>query len=101
MSEPKYTPGPWRMPPCCTIHMNKPTCDERYSPLVKSGANVVCGLSDVRVADARLIAAAPEMYELLAAILGDLHFCRHESAISVDLEHRIEAVLAIARGENR
>ncbi len=71
-NKPNFTSGPWRMPPCCTIHMNKPAWDERYSPSVKSGADIVCGLSNVRVADAALIACAPEMYELLEQIMQEI-----------------------------
>ena len=93
MSEPKFTPGPWRVPQCCTIHMNKPSWDENYSSLVKSGKEVVCGLSNVRVADAKLIAAAPEMYARLEQAAEDYEamgmFCNRD---------KILELLAQARG---
>lgn len=50
-------------------------------------------------ANAFLLAAAPEMYNLLESIKAQLEFAELEREIDVELEHRIENVLAKARGE--
>ena len=46
-----------------------------------------------------LMAAAPEMYNLLESIKARLEFAELEREIDVDLEHRIANVLAKARGD--
>lgn len=103
--KPKFTPGPWRVPQCCTLHMDKPSWDEKYSPLVKSGKEVVCGLINVRVADAKLIATAPEMYEMLERLVPVVE--RFNSAVplspyaALDCAAEIRALLAQARGEEK
>lgn len=96
MSETKFTPGPWNVVQhgeglylCCTIHsesLDKPIC--------------IVGLEkQLTIANAALIAAAPEMYELLSEILEfeprgiRLNFFDRINPI-------IEAVLRKARGES-
>ena len=91
----RFTPGPWRVPQCCTIHMDKPSWDENYSPLVKSGKEVVCGLINVRVADAALIATAPEMYARLEQVAEDF-----EALGLTSNRDSVLRLLSKARGEN-
>lgn len=81
----KFTPGPWRA----------------------LGRGVYKGDEDAKIvadtfyadANAALIAAAPEMYDLLKRIKGMLQFCELEDKIDADTEHEIGALLAKARGE--
>lgn len=91
-----WTPGPWRVgnPPVSGpsprhIHVSGPTV----------GSGVVARLLPKREADARLISAAPDLYEALAEVrrVGDdkLAF-RSEWVAAVA---KADAALAKARGE--
>jgi hypothetical protein len=63
MSETKWTPGPWRHE------------DGEWGTVVDAPSGNVCALASVprsrRVADAHLIAAAPDIYEALDALFED------------------------------
>ncbi len=78
MSE--HTPGPWEMGVKCDEHSSYFDCDINiYPPKAKDGEYqysgpiaVVAVNSDVDDANARLIAAAPEMLEALRELLTDM-----------------------------
>ena len=82
----KFTKGPWRVSVCFV----------RRTPLVQrgmSGGFYVTDDDDLRaIADANLIASAPEMYEMLKSVAAN--YANSESLIS-----EIERLLAKARGE--
>ncbi|MFZ1625571.1 MAG: hypothetical protein WAU48_12445 [Gammaproteobacteria bacterium] len=61
---PKHTPGPWatRLPP-----------ESKYGDCVVHAPRLYIGVdTDNSVADARLIAAAPEMLDVLRTTLGNI-----------------------------
>jgi hypothetical protein len=91
MGAPAWTPGPWVREE-----------DEEYS-LILFGSDGVCLLEghavgpfkpELREANARLIAAAPELYDLLFEIEDT-----HGNWLNGDLGKRVRAALAKARGE--
>lgn len=104
MSEPKFTPGPW------FIDVN--TMFDKVFIMCKENLPVNCGfiaeMADTnknREADTNLIAAAPEMYELLDTIylkldmmrpISDSHECTRDEMIS-----DIKALLHKAKGEEK
>jgi len=57
----KHTPGPWRV---------EPANDKRYGYIYMDGGNTWIDES-VRIEDAHLIAAAPELLEACNMVLGD------------------------------
>lgn len=97
----KFTPGPWEV-----------VADERYDPFfcadkivgydVKSSAGEVVGSegisgdSEINLANARLIAAAPELIEALEYCLDCLG---DEFALPADCQNNARAAIAKARGE--
>ena len=91
MSEDKFTPGPWSAPDKGNL---------RGAVVAKDG-EMVCDPSgagryeDEMDANARLIAAAPEMYELLV-LLENYYAVRGESN---SVTKTISQVLKKARGE--
>lgn len=92
MSELKATPGPW---------------EPRHDELVAKDGNTVaiflcCGGQEVNAANARLIAAAPELYEALDEALGLVQALINEGYTGyIDQRERISAALAKARGETQ
>jgi hypothetical protein len=106
MSEPKWTPGPWEVV--------EPTAIDYRAPLVygadrqslvagaESGGPIRAVSASEARANARLIAAAPELYQALSALLR--HFERKfvgwpATVGEVDARNRTIAALAKARGE--
>ena len=91
MSEDKFTPGPW----------NAPDGGNLSGAVVAKDGEMVCDPSgagryeDEMDANARLIAAAPEMYELLV-LLENYYAVRGESN---SVTKTISQVLRKARGE--
>lgn len=88
MTQTKFTPGPWSI----NEHEGKAICDVGLS--IESdelfvAATYITGTdnSEEEYANARLIAAAPEMYELLTKILeGNIAYIENGSMfIDVDL----------------
>lgn len=100
MSE-KFTPGPWRV------------IDSHDGPYVRSKGGLIAGgvrtshwpgqderyLAELeeRVANARLISAAPDLYEALKAIMDDVE--PTEFALSSHIRDAARSALAKARGE--
>lgn len=90
MSEPKFTPGPWKAEKCTCGH----ECCTKYNINI-SGAN---GMFDKD--DANLIAAAPEMYTALSdLILGTPIGSQNRdddglTAYPRDMEKRIEQAIS-------
>ena len=93
MSKPKFTPGPWFVDHGV---LGKPRIFSRADNLIKS---MVCacehGALSRQEHDAVLIAAAPEMYELLERIIDEMNY----TTIQYHNAKDIEAVLKKARGE--
>ncbi len=93
--KPKFTPGPWRIQDKWEIRgVNNGV--KGYEPVERDG--VICTINSWLLqgdANAALIAAAPEMYELLDDIRANYQAMPNP----VEVERRIEAVLAKARGE--
>lgn len=88
MAEPKWTPGPWEDMECnCSIH--KPDSEDHY---IGQGVAHVSGH-----ANARLIAAAPEMAELLEEMV--VHLSEDEDPFSELLEDRARNLLNRIHGE--
>ncbi len=99
MNEPKFTKGPWFK--TCTGFVKDCLSDPPKTiaviPDVASEAKM-SGITEAQ-ANAALIAAAPEMYELLDRILGMLEVCKLEQSIDIETEREIRQILAKARGE--
>lgn len=90
-----YTPGPWR----ANEHFNPPVCaegDKSWIVQVISGHN-----DEAYLANAHLIAAAPEMYEALETAVNRLRESCDNSNRSINFIHRIESILKKARGESK
>ena len=94
MSEDKFTPGPWRIE------------DFRDFTSIMAGYREICYIDDDlnRYENARLIAAAPDMYALLGR-LEDYFQNRHiygygvEERVSEDLLSKTKEVMKKVRGE--
>lgn len=109
MSEPKFTPGPWYVKPREEIKSMYGSSYTRTTILDSqdggySPRHVIAQIAHgngQEEANARLIAAAPEMYELLDRIKGMLEFCKLENSIDAETEHEIDRLLKKARGEQK
>lgn len=99
MNEPKFTKGPWY----AYSHDFKDCLDEYYTEWGVSSSKTkrsICTMlgvdsEDEINANASLIAAAPEMYDLLLDIVTDYQ-CMPNPAV---MANKIETVLKKARGE--
>jgi len=104
MSEIKFTPGPWQW--WTSNSWRRLTAHNLPGRGYGQEGDVLCpivardGHPDlvVKMADATLIAAAPDLYEALELVVGSLKFDR-EDAVSREVMKRINAALAKARGE--
>ena len=100
----KFTPGPWeaagKMIRDCRVDDNRHACDFPQQGIAMCYEGRTRRKAEA-LANARLIAAAPEMYDLLKRIKGMLEFCELEDKIDVATEHEIGALLAKARGEGK
>lgn len=100
---PKHTEGPWRV----TLPGDVPGSEFPTKPAVQRGREggfTVQGLSkEKEVADAILIAAAPDLFDALAAFLEYSDYASHDIVFSDGAAgHRIEAArkaIQKARGE--
>ena len=102
MSETKFTPGPWRV---CNgygrVWIDAP--DTKYSERDREYTRIILGGDDyedckeVRSADAHLIAAAPELYDALNAMLT--HMGMDEDEFTKVTFDQARAAIAKDRGE--
>ena len=99
--ETKFTPGPWFC--TCIGHVKECMGDPP-----KTVATIPGFCSEVKMdgitekqSNADLIAAAPEMYEMLDRIKGRLEFCKLENSIDAETEREIDRLLAKARGKEK
>ena len=91
MSEPKFTPGPWRLDADSHI---RATNDDRHTTIALIPPNFHS--ADIWDANAHLIAAAPELYAVLEYVRDVLG---PHGGWADDSKRMIEAALAKARGE--
>ena len=103
MSEPKFTPGPWHKKGK-RVFWTKPERDLPKDNLF-NGLVCICAttednppeVNEEACANASLIAAAPEMYEVLVKCLAYISRC--PMLRNGELEDEIATLLAKARGE--
>ena len=92
--EPKFTPGPWK------AHRMRVYLPDRQNPL---NVGFTALTVDNACANAALIAAAPEMYGLLARMKTELRRVEfsnlNDASKCADLILNIQKVLKKARGE--
>jgi len=95
MSEPKFTSGPW------IVRENEPWVIAKDYGDMKSvfHVNHPAEPSETQMANAHLIAAAPELYEALDDLRAEL-FLHAEGNYFRPLLDKAEAALAKARGES-
>jgi len=88
--ETKYTPGPWTLKSDLGIPlqiMGAPTSrNPRYNPVTRCGTTFIAPMSEEAMANARLIAAAPELLEAPQIA----HECGRPSRISLYDEDGVE-----------
>jgi len=76
MTKPKHTPGPW---PCVRLSMNGEAYATHYEAHIDCGACMVWAPpgNEEQEANARLIAAAPELLEALRELHDFADQCSH------------------------
>ena len=98
MSDPKFTPGPWKIKPY-KHYMNRKSYVVRNTHTIttESGLREICKVLTGLKADGNLhlIAAAPEMYEMLEEILARELIAPEKTQTLND----IKELLKKARGE--
>ena len=111
MNTPKFTPGPWRHLRQFDHFANRSKSYVCYgepdavnpddSTFPPDQCICGCGRSDIRenAANAALIAAAPEMYDVLAECLA--YIARSPMTRNGELEAKLNIILAKARGEEQ
>lgn len=103
MTKPKFTPGPWT-----ALIQGK---DSEYIDVIDKNGRFICGCfeniprEEEPIANAALIAAAPDMYEALEEILSDLYtFPQVAPGVDhpevFDLKLKLRKLLRKARGES-
>lgn len=99
MGETKFTPAPWGLDVgCCPGDFDKYWQVHDGHDAIACSSNCTAGN---REANARLIAAAPELYEALSACLNYIENTESELGISLSSGQSARAALAKARGEIR
>lgn len=96
MTEPKFTPGPWKAhhgvcEPDYVFYGEEENCDTEKRVIAEVYRRV-----GFRSYDVDLIAAAPEMYEMLASIRTTLKYMGYLPYLVKD----IDLILRKARGES-
>ncbi len=101
MNKPKFTPGPWIIDPVRAgdkeIFINQP--GDSWKRLEATVSRDDCD-SKMALANAHLIAAAPDMYDALAASLKFFNNHRHYEA-GEDAYQGARAALAKAKGKSQ
>lgn len=103
--ESKHTPGPWSVETRHIVHAILDTKGQEItfqdvSPQKDAGSITSRGRSPEETqANARLIAAAPELLELADRMLEIIDYNRHKLNVS-DFEKEIIAAIAKARGQS-
>lgn len=92
MNETKFTPGPWKLHPKKDYIFSFKRLDDWENPRPICIPTIISNENEENEANAHLIAAAPEMYAVLAWLN-----CR--GGLGLDVHKSIEAALAKARGE--
>lgn len=98
MSERKWTPGPWTHHEK-GIHPNPFVCGAEQDYEFGPDQPVVCYVVGMNTqANAHLIAAAPDLYEALQAMVD---YCNAECGSKIYPGHQANVALAKARGETQ
>jgi hypothetical protein len=104
MSEKKWTPGPWEVGPANMVDSNAVTaiarCGCAFRSPQYSGTDFATPAH--QEANARLISAAPDLYDALEEckrVLSDLQSTQLEGTRTRDAWEKARAALAKARGE--
>jgi len=112
MAEARFTPGPWRHRGGCTVT----STDDLTIACVSQGSRLTCRhlecatlIAGRQEADARLIAASPDIYaaceaaakglRVLATVLAALQ-CYEGTTTAAGLADDCDAALNLARGES-
>ena len=98
MTKPTFTPGPWIIDPDETLPLAVIVDDENGTGIAEISVKPRREASAEVVANANLIAAAPELYAALDAIVGRI-WEHDERTEFYKAEDRGRATLAKARGE--
>jgi len=100
--EAKHTPGPWRD---CT-QTNTPSGQlwiENAEPSTnpdQNGTEIICSVHGPdRIANANLIAAAPDLLEAADDMLHSYRTPDHRGVVGAGRANRLETVIAKARGQ--
>ena len=88
LSAEPHTPGPWFVLP------SNPLCIENFA-----GNIGIVNLASASEADARLISAAPDMYELCLELLEWIHGNRTGRCLTDDMSQRLVATIAKVKGK--
>lgn len=102
-SKPQHTPGPWRTVTLVKLtQIRKPVaitvCDEYSNQIAKIAHEPKHGTSDCAEANARLIAAAPTMYEALKALVESLDWEAKRSGTTYAGHEDARAALRLGDG---
>ena len=99
MKAPQHTPGPWAAEAAMSMdtpHIRYITADTRIIASVRHRAEHT---QDMALANARLIAAAPELLEALRRMLPELRGLAFVSDTASEMLRIAEAAIAKATGE--
>ena len=101
----KHTPGPWDYAPCMNFGHKSFQIHQKdgapYTPYYSDVATTERGENaEVQEANARLIAAAPQMLEALEAVAPLLHWLDQEQNVTMagDMLPKVLAAIAAAKG---
>lgn len=103
MAKTKFTPGPWKVSINSAESPTVIPANGDYDTGWRGDEylNISAGfeLTDTTVANASLIAAAPEMYKMLDNIKGYVEWQEIDNSCESGMSESIEKLLAKARGE--
>lgn len=88
----KYTPGPWQADPTKSFYVFGEQEPESFNtrPFVANASTE---------ANARLIAAAPELLAVLERLLRCLSWIQHPTGLTLDAMEQARAAIAKAKGD--